>query len=322
MTDRLIVTVDYEVFGNGRGCVRGCVIDPADRLLELARSRGVPLTIFVEATEFAAMERAGFSAIAQVKEQLRRVHDEGHDIGLHIHPQWWQAPYNGRWEVLPQRRIADLPPQRIADLLEEGLGWLTGVVADWTCTAFRAGALCIQPSEAVAAALIEAGIRVDSSVAPDRFLAGESWFDFRNMPDRTWWRTGGDVGLEGPGPLIEVPIATGRISHRSDLAALLRIRGRRNPPGCSGGQRFYPLLETASRVAGLGRIMLDFCRHDRAVLSDIAAGWRARGGEGSPVVAIGHTKDTTDRALENLGAFIDSSRAAGMEPGTFGDWLG
>lgn len=322
MTDRLMVTVDYEVFGNGRGCVDACVVEPAQHLLELAQDRSVPLTLFVEATEFAAMDRAGIPAVGRVKDQLRRAVDAGHDLGLHIHPQWWRAPYNGRWAVLPERRIADLPPERIRALLEEGISWIQSVVPDWSCTVFRAGALSIQPSNSVTEALLEFGIQVDSSVAPGRFVSGQSWFDFRQVPDRCWWRIDGDVCVEGTGPMIEVPIATGAISARTDFASILKSRGLRNPPGCRRGPRVPPVLEVSSRFAGLGRVMLDFCRHDGDRLTEIAAQWCARGGVGTPVVAIGHTKNTTDHALENLGAFIDRSRAAGIQPGTFGDWLG
>ena len=322
MTDHLIVTVDYEVFGNGRGCVDACVVEPAARLLDLANERQMPLTLFVEATEFAAMDRAGIAAVARVKEQLRRAVDAGHDVGLHIHPQWWQAPYNGRWEVQSARRIADLPSERIAALLEEGTSWLTAVLPGWSCTAFRAGALSIQPSAAVSAALLDIGVAVDSSVAPGRFVYGQSWFDFRDVPERCWWKTDGDVCSEGSGPLIEVPIATGGISARTDLGAILRTRGRRNPPGCRRGPRVPPPLEMTSRIAALGRVMLDFCRHDGARLDMIASNWRARGGERTPVVAIGHTKNTTASALQHLGDFVDRSRDAGMETSTYGAWLG
>ena len=322
MSDHLVVTVDYEVFGNGRGCVDACVLDPAERLLRLAEERGFPLTFFVEATEFAAMEQAGVESIGAVKDQLRRAHARGHDIGLHIHPQWWKAPYNGRWEVLPQSRIADLPPDRIAALIEDGLSWLTNVVPDWRCTAFRAGALSIQPSEVVVAALNEMGIAIDSSVAPGRFAAGSSWFDFRHVPDGTWWRTDGDVCTAGTGRLVEVPIATGRISPRADLASFIENRHTRNPPGCSPGPRPRNTLEMASKVASLGRAMLDYCRHDQPLLSALAADWTTRGSDRNPVVCIGHTKNTTDRALASLGSFVDHSRAAGMSASTFGQWLG
>ena len=322
MKDHLIVTVDYEVFGNGRGCLDACVVEPAEQLLELAQRLSLPLTLFVEATELAAMDRAGIGAVSRVKDQLRRAADTGHDIALHVHPQWWRAPYNGRWEVHPERRIADLPPARVAALLEEGIGWISDCVPGWSCTAFCAGALSIQPSETVAAALLELGIAVDSSVAPGRFVAGQSWFDFRDVPEACWWRTDGDVCREGTGPLIEVPIATGGISARRDLAAIVRSRGRRNPPGCRRGPRRPPVVEMVSRVAGLGRVMLDFCRHDGARLEEIMKSWLHRGQGGSPVVAIGHTKNTTSGALSHLADFVERARHSGVETSTYGDWLG
>jgi len=43
-----------------------CVVAPTARILELADETHVPVTLFVDATEFAAMERAGLSVVARV----------------------------------------------------------------------------------------------------------------------------------------------------------------------------------------------------------------------------------------------------------------
>jgi hypothetical protein len=76
--------------------------------------------------------------------------------------------------VLVFYKISPAEDQAVIRLLrmqENVAGWLTAIVPGWTCTAFRAGALCIQPSPAVVAALVDVGIPIDSSIAPGRFVA-------------------------------------------------------------------------------------------------------------------------------------------------------
>ena len=51
MSGHVILTVDYEVFGNGEGCLTHCVVEPASRLLQVAEKFNAPVTLFAEAAE-------------------------------------------------------------------------------------------------------------------------------------------------------------------------------------------------------------------------------------------------------------------------------
>ena len=51
-----IPTVDVEVFGDGSGCVQGCVVEPTQGLLDLAEAHEARLTLFVDALGFSVME--------------------------------------------------------------------------------------------------------------------------------------------------------------------------------------------------------------------------------------------------------------------------
>ena len=56
--DHLILTADYEVFGDGSGDVSACVVEPTEAMLSVAARHGAPVTLFVESLEFDAMRRA------------------------------------------------------------------------------------------------------------------------------------------------------------------------------------------------------------------------------------------------------------------------
>src|ERR1051326_5985452 len=96
-----IFTIDYEIYGDGAGSLRDLVYDPAERLREIFQDSGAKFVVFVEAAEFEKI--AAFktdSAISKVEEQIRDFYDDGHEIALHLHPQWCNATYeNGKWEL-------------------------------------------------------------------------------------------------------------------------------------------------------------------------------------------------------------------------------
>jgi len=93
----LILMLDYEFFGNGFGEVICCVVEPTSRAMEIAERYGATLTLFVEVIEFQTMVREacrnktsklGSEAIVA---QIQEANTRGHDVQLHIHPQWATA---------------------------------------------------------------------------------------------------------------------------------------------------------------------------------------------------------------------------------------
>jgi len=90
----LIFTVDYEIYGNGQGSLRDLVYEPAESLKLLFKKHNAPLVIFVEAAELEMIEAEGTDqAIDLVKQQLTNFYKGGVELGLHLHPQWYNAKY-------------------------------------------------------------------------------------------------------------------------------------------------------------------------------------------------------------------------------------
>ena len=105
----LIITNDYDVQGDGRGDVKETVIRPTAEILTVCGEFCVPHTLFVEVLEFLKFREAedkrllsptycGGSLLA---EQLREAISAGHDVQLHLHPQWLDAMplRDDCWEV-------------------------------------------------------------------------------------------------------------------------------------------------------------------------------------------------------------------------------
>ncbi|MBL3528745.1 MAG: hypothetical protein JMN27_11245 [gamma proteobacterium endosymbiont of Lamellibrachia anaximandri] len=333
---QLILTVDYEVFGDGSGQPRPCVLGSTERILAIAESRGVPLTLFVEALEFAAMERepACHAQSDAVRLQLTEALARGHDLQLHLHPQWWDAKLDpaGSWQLdLSRWRIGDLPFQEVAGLLEQGKVWLEELGRqqrpDYRCIAFRAGGWCIQPSALVLAALSDQGILIDSSVAPGlrNATAGE-WSDFRDVPDLPFWNADQDLAAPVSRGVWEFPILTGRVARMDHLKAL---RKAGLAEGCQGSYRgpggiAARILGRLSRLRQLGMVMLDFSTLPAPQLIEITRQWCehfAGGPVSLPLAAIGHSKNFTASSERALTEYLDWINGQGIVGTTYPDAL-
>ena len=87
-----VFTVDYEIYGSGEGALRELVYDPAEKLISLFHKWDARFVPFVEVAEFERIEAEGSDPdIGLVKQQIKKFHDTGFELGLHLHPQWYNA---------------------------------------------------------------------------------------------------------------------------------------------------------------------------------------------------------------------------------------
>src|SRR5690242_445995 len=158
----VVLSVDYEIFGNGEGDVRQHVIDPTERMARLCEKYGAPLTVFFEVEEYLAFEKfrealskqLGYDPAALIRQQIIGLAKRGHDIQLHLHPQWHRADYqNGKWILEREKMTVDslFETQDETDkfiaarkaVIETMLAAAAG--KQQTVTVYRAGAFSAQP---------------------------------------------------------------------------------------------------------------------------------------------------------------------------------
>ena len=136
----IIITVDYEIFGNGKGNVKRHIIKPAERLINIASKYRVPITIMMETCEyhaFSCFEKDikndfGYSPSKLIEKQLRSAYESGHDVQLHIHPQFVDLKYeNKRFIVKNQdQRIEDFTNEEITHIFNRGIEHIKNVIND------------------------------------------------------------------------------------------------------------------------------------------------------------------------------------------------
>lgn len=217
----LIFTLDYEVHGNGEGDPYVLMVEPTRRMMDLFERYNAKLTIMADVAEILKFkehwERTGhddfhYEAIAG---QLRQAIQRGHDVQLHLHSSYFNATFNGdRWEQdWSEYNFAGLPLQRMNQMVHSGKQYLENLLKPvnqrYECVAFRAANWAVSPSRNVVHALVNNGIRVDTSVFKYGRREGIVTFDYSNAhSDLVPWTVDEDdiCQHKGGGKLIEAPI--------------------------------------------------------------------------------------------------------------------
>lgn len=336
----IILTLDYEIFGNGGGDPRWCMIEPTRALLDIAGRYRVPVTLMLEMCEYWAFksqqERGAlppdYTPALWMEEQAVAAVQAGHDVQLHLHPQWLNAAYDPgtqSWKLdLSRWRISSLPYAELVEVLRRGKhtleGWLKPHAPNYSCYAFRAGAFCLQPEAQVLKALRAAGFTLDSSAAPGcHFHAGLTRYDFRHLPRKAAWLVQDSLSREADSGIMELPIYTRRYSTPERVAYSLKRKAaglHLAPPRCCGGfsaeppgawlRKFWPAY-----------LRLDFCLMSATeLLHAVHEAARAQDRRPSPwdtlpVVAIGHSKSFGRPG--NFEAFVAQALKQGYSFSTF-----
>ena len=103
---KIIISLDYEIFGDGSGDVMKHMIKPTETLLSICDQTRNRMTIMLEMMEYikfreydkALVASLGYSPYKMIQTQVLDAYRRGHDVQLHVHPQWYYAEFrNGQW---------------------------------------------------------------------------------------------------------------------------------------------------------------------------------------------------------------------------------
>ena len=308
-----IFTIDYEIYGNGSGSLGELACEPTETLRRMFAAAGLRFVVFPDAAELEMIEseRADPDA-GSVKQQLRSLHVDGFEIGLHLHPWWYSATRaNGGWVLdYGSYNMCALPPDRIASMVDRGIGYLRDALGanDFTPFSFRAGHLIFQPSNHATRVLAARGVRVDSSL-----FKGGVWrlhgVDYRAArANGYFWRFTEDVATpDSAGVLLELPI----FAHAVPIWQMVtpkRIGLERKASG-SATRSGRKLLARLKDVRLTRPLKLDYCSMTRdemhRMLERVIRDDERDPATYRPVVAIGHTKDLVDvESVERLLEFL------------------
>lgn len=314
----ILLTLDYEIFGNGSGDVFENLVAPMHRLLEIAREEGFRYTIFFETIEFLRMKREfcggnsmGYAEnpVLAVEKQLIEAYQSGHDVQLHIHPQWAAARWEENGWILDENWALGSygTDEELLDLIKEGKDYLESILrrvdSGYKCTALRAGAYCLQPSGRIAAVMKKLGLYVDSSIVPGAVSVDKRGiYDYSSVSKHLdYWFADREMEIDTPnGSILELPLAVHpvrRIRKILSISALMSRTGKNKSArealnAKSGDGRKSSVADKIRYVFGVESQTWDFCillpSIHRTFLRDAATSAK------NLFVLVGHPKGFVD----------------------------
>ena len=304
-----IFTWDYEIYGNGVGCLRDLVYEPTRILAEVFRKHNCKFVVFAEANELQQIdERKTDPKIECVKDQLRKLYEEGFEIGLHLHPQWCRAKYDGTWQLdYGEYNLCTLSRNRICEIVDQSINYLRTVLRDkaFTPLSFRAGNWLFQPSYPASSVLTERGVRIDSSVFKGGVRHSHNLDYRRSLRNRApYWRFSDDVQeMDTEGAMIEIPIYSEMVPPWK-MFGRKRVRLER-----AAVTTKHSIRQSLDRLRDMARMQqplkFDCCRlsllEQKEFVKRLIARHRSDSERIMPVVVIGHSKELVDiEAIESL----------------------
>jgi hypothetical protein len=194
-TIHLALTHDWELRGDGSGDIEQIQFAPLRKLLEIYEKFGARTTFLPDLMQQISFRRCisehpELKSLAELwDEHVREAFRQGHDIQLHLHPQWLNAKYeHSRWQLNGDWSILNYDRDTAYAMLAEGKEYLENLLRpidqSYRCVAFRAGALAAAPSKHLFRSLADLGIYVDVSIAGGLFVSNQNLqLDYRNCEE-------------------------------------------------------------------------------------------------------------------------------------------
>ena len=348
----LALTDDWELRGDGSGNIEEIQFQPMRKLVSLYNKYNVRATFFAE-----MMQQLAFREHQDSHPELKNLADKwdahvidafkkGHDVQLHLHTRWSDANYeNGTWQVSGDWSILNYDPARASQMLAAGKDYLEQLLrpidANYSCVAFRAGALAIAPSAHILQLLVDNGLVLDTSIVGGlRVETRGIQFDYTNCEESfvPFYPRMDDARMvsDKPEKLVCVPIHHFQGSRRQVARQVISLTWRKAIEYLKGSRiedvgfntggsaendwaelkhssrfaRVYdkvirPCVKGKHMTSDLSRLNYSFMRE---MLQDIRRRAAATGLSRIPVVLTNHSKYMVDYA--SIESFLRETSAA------------
>ena len=211
---KIILTLDYELFLNDNtGTVQNCLEKPMFELQKVCDKHNFHYTVFVDAAYLYMLnQQKGVNKILEedyqrVCDNVRWIKSKGHDVQLHIHPQWYFSKFaHGVWELdWDHYRLSNMNPEEAAMYFKVSKDLLDEIIGDKT-SIYRAGGYSL-PGSDYYNLFRDNGIDADSSVLPGiKEITATHKFDYKGLPQIPYRFN--DVCKPCPdGIFVELPIS-------------------------------------------------------------------------------------------------------------------
>lgn len=174
-TIHLAFVDDWELSGDGSGDPHELQFAPMRRLVEIYNAHNIRGSFNAEVLQQLTFrhfqdEHPELKALAdEWDDSIRETFRQGHDVQLHIHPQWSSAEYeDGKWKLNGDWSILNYSAEQARALIARGKEYLENLLRpldpNYHCVSFRSGSWCIAPSPFMLSLLADFDIVFDMSI--------------------------------------------------------------------------------------------------------------------------------------------------------------
>lgn len=166
------LTYDYELFVNDyTGDIDHCLIIPTNEIMKMLSNHNVYATFFIDMAyayrlnELKNQHASLAEDFNKFCKQVKDIKEQGHEIALHIHPQWFYADYDGNaWKMdFDHYKLSDMPVDEANEKFTICCSMLREI-SGYDVKSFRAGGFSIQDYTGFYHSLDKNGLSIDSSV--------------------------------------------------------------------------------------------------------------------------------------------------------------
>ncbi|MBR2101217.1 MAG: hypothetical protein IJ928_00525 [Prevotella sp.] len=330
---KVILTLDYELYlGAKAGTVERCLVEPMAQLLKATAFSGAKFTLLVDAAYLYMLnkEKDSHEALKKdykaVTDNLMFLQEQGHDIQLHVHPQWYFSKFDGKEWCLDtvHYKLCDVDEKKMTELFVESKRLLDAVVGKQT-VAFRAGGFSAQPTALLGRLFKASGVRIDTSVCPGTSYDSDCQkYDYTNVPNKCIYRFSDDICKEDVnGDFLEVPISMIKVSpvfHWKLAVTKLAVK-------FGGGAQFRRMgdgqsVKTtgSSILTRMTRTVDTMATIDEFKASLLKSAYRKAKKSGQEYFCVlGHPKLATPYSVGKLAEFCEYVKSKGDEFATLSD---
>jgi peptidoglycan/xylan/chitin deacetylase (PgdA/CDA1 family) len=313
----IFLTYDYELyFGNQTGTAEKCILNPTEKLIEIANKTGIKMVFFIDTgyvkklAEYSSKSDNLKQEYKLISDQIKKLADQGHDCQLHIHPHWEDCTHDGtKWIMNTSRyKLADFSEDEIEKMVLEYQKILQSITQK-KVNIYRAGGWCIQPFSQLKKAFEKAGLVIDSSVFPGgKNTSGNYNYDFTSAPLKSNWKFSSDVCMEDvKGSFMEYPISS--YNYSPLFFWRLFLLGRLDPKNHKPVGDGYPMPSPGMRKKMLTKGMLLSASADGYFVTKLESVLKQNHNKGfTEMVVLGHPKANTPYALKKLETFIRANK--------------
>ena len=174
-TIHLAFVDDWELSGDGSGDPHELQFAPMRRLVEIYNAHGIRGSFNAEVLQQFTFRKfqdqhPELKPLADAwDDSIRETFRQGHDVQLHIHPQWSSPEYqDGKWKLNGDWSILNYSAEDARALIATGKEYLENLLRpidpNYASVSFRSGSWCIAPSPFMLSLLAEFGIVFDMSI--------------------------------------------------------------------------------------------------------------------------------------------------------------